>query len=198
LELQDSQNLWSIEEFLFPAKITDGAIPSFIVPIKPRWAHNLFDEKLANQTIFGTQKTQLALNREAVYYKSKRGAKKLKPGVTGRILWYVSQDKDRGYTGVSAIRACSRLDEVIIGKPRDLYRLFRNLGIYEWSDIFKLTNNDENQEIMALRFSDTELFKRPVPLKQIQQILKNNSTMQSPRFIPPNTFAIIYKLGHEL
>ena len=192
---QDILSILEIERRLFPAKIIDADIPNFIIPIKPFWAHNLFDENLASQTIFGATKTELALNREAVYYKSKKAPKELKPGVSGRILWYVSDDYNHGYREVSAIRACSRLDEVIIGKPKELYRCFRNLGIYEWQNVLNIAHKNLDNEIMALRFSDTELLKQPISLKTVQEILGNKITMQSSCYIKSENFAKIYALG---
>lgn len=166
-------SMWELEGYLFPAKIIDADIPSFIVPIKPFWAHNLFDVRLANQTLFGARKPDLAINREAVYYKSNKGPKELKPGVSGRIIWYVSDDKDRGYTGVSAVRACSRLSDVAIGKPKELYRRFRNLGIYEWQNVYNVVRGNPKQDIMAIAFSDPELFNQPIELKKVREIIGN-------------------------
>ncbi len=196
-DLTDIKAMWDIERYIFPAKIIDADIPTFIIPIKPFWAHQLFDAKLANQTIIGATKTELALNREAVYYKSKNAPKELKPGVNGRILWYVSADKyrNRGYTGVSAVRACSRLDEVFIGKPKELYRRFRDLGIYEEKNLLDVANNNLEKGIMAIRFSDTELFNEPIPLTKIQEVLGNKFPMASTYYISATEFAKIYTLG---
>lgn len=192
---QKKMSMWEMEGYLFPAKIIDAYIPTFIIPIKPFWAHNLFDVKLANQTLFGATKPDLVINREAVYYKSKKGPKELKPGVIGRILWYVSDDKDRGYTGVSAVRACSRLSDVAIGKPKELYRRFRNLGIYEWQNVYNVARGNPKQDIMAIAFSDTELFSQPIELKKIREIIGKKVTMQLPYYISPEIFAIIYQMG---
>ena len=194
--ITDTQTMLDIERFLYPAKVIDADIPTFIIPIKPFWAQQLFDKELASQTLFGATKTGLALNREAVYYKSKNAPKKLKSVVGGRILWYVSsQDGDNGYRGVSSIRACSRLDEVVIGKPEELYRRFRDLGIYERKHIFDTANNDPNNVIMAIRFSDTEMLKTPVTLSKIQKILGQKITMQAPLSISKENFADLYALG---
>jgi hypothetical protein len=191
----DIKTMLDVEHFLFPAKIFDSDIPTFIIPIQPFWAQQLFDSKLANQTIFGATRTELALNREAVYYKSKNSPKELRQCLSGRILWYVSNDDDRGYREVSAIRACSRLDEVVIGKPKDLYRRFRNLGIYEERNILGIARNNLNKEIMAIRFSDTELFEQIIPLKKIQEILEKKETLQNSCYISKESFAKIYTLG---
>ena len=36
------------------------------------------------------------------------------------------------------IKACSQLEEVVIGKPKELFRRFQRLGIYEWPTYMKL------------------------------------------------------------
>lgn len=108
-----------IERSLYPAKIIDAEIPNFIVPIRPGWAENLFDEELAKQNIFGAKK-ELALKREIVYYRKVKNSGGLK--APGRILWYVSQGGQASYYQVKSIRACSCLDEVIIDTPKSLFR----------------------------------------------------------------------------
>lgn len=192
--VNDISAMVDLERFLYPLKIIDANIPTFIIPINPFWAHQLFDSKLANQTIFGATKPNIALNREAVYYKSKHRPKQLKPGVRGRILWYVSRGGDRGYNGVSAVRACSRLEEVVIGKPKELYRRFRNLGIYELDNVIDIAQKQDD-DIMAIRFCDTELFVKPVSLKNVKNILGKQSNIQSPVYISKEKFAKIYTLG---
>ncbi len=198
-DFQDSPNssLLDLERLFFPAKISDAEIPTFIISIKPYWAQQLFDANLSSQTLFGASKIELALNKEAVYYKSKNAPRLLKPGTTGRILWYISSDRDSGFTGINSIRACSILEEVIISKPLDLYRRFRNLGVYGDKDILKVAKGDREKEIMALRFSHTELFTHPVSFKTIREILDKKVTMQSPILIDKEHFVSIYILNKE-
>ncbi|MDJ0660418.1 MAG: GNAT family N-acetyltransferase [Crocosphaera sp.] len=194
----NKENILLIERYLFPLKIIDHDIYNFIIPIQPIWAANLFDKELAQQTLWGFSKIELALNREAVYYKSKRSPKQLHSGISGRILWYVSSSsdkKDRGFYNIGSIRACSRLDEVILDTPKELYLKYRHLGIYELSNILEVAKNDGHKEIMAIKFSDTELFKHPVSLKDAQKILENKTTFISPTYINNEKFAIIYKQG---
>lgn len=96
------------------------------------------------------------------------------------------------------IRACSRLDEVFIDKPKKLFGQFRRLGVYQWHHVYKVANRDINQEIMALRFSDTELFTSPIKWADVQSILKRAdcpSQLMSPYRIPNNVFAELYALG---
>jgi GNAT superfamily N-acetyltransferase len=196
LQKSDFKNLLAIEKLLWPAKITDAQIPTFIIPIQPIWAQELFDYYLSQQCLFSNN-TDLALNREAVYYKSKKSPKKLKPGMVGRILWYVSgSDKDKGFIEIQAVRACSILDEVVIGTPEELDLRFRNLGVYKKEDLLKIANGDENQDIMAVKFSTTELFDRPIFLTNIRKILNNKTTIQNSIEITDRQFEQIYKMGY--
>lgn len=180
-----------IERLLWPAKIIDAYIPTFLVPIKPEWAKELFDETLAGQTLFGA-KLELGLSREGVYYRSKNPAAGIK--APARILWYVSYGQR--FTGTGHVRACSRLDDVIIDRPKNLYRRFRRLGIYDWNHVFDLAKQNVDSQIMALRFSDTELFTNPIEWNELQQVLRSfgcKTQIQSPVAVSPELFAEIYR-----
>lgn len=195
LFLNDVKISADFEKFLFPAKIIDSHINNFIIPIQPRWAQDLFDEDLAQQTLLPlleleTKKIGLSFNREAVYYKTITHRKSL--NAPGRILWYVSQDKS--YCGVSSIKACSFIDEVLIGKPKELYQRFQRLGVYKLDDIMKISP-DKNGDIMAIRFSNTELLKYPIPLQKVQEVLDNKTTFPSPFKIQNYDFLKLYRLG---
>jgi GNAT superfamily N-acetyltransferase len=194
----DAKLMLRMERYLWPAKIIDAQIPNFIIPIKSTWARELFDYDLARKYLLYNT-TELSINREAVFYKSKKGGSQhLKVGVSGRILWYVSKDNDGGYSEneVKCIRACSILDDVVFGRPKDLYERFKNLGVYTLKDLMNIAGNDENQDIMALKFSETEVFNNPIKLDQVRQILqKDSETMQSLRYLNINEFYRIYSLG---
>ncbi|MEA5574179.1 GNAT family N-acetyltransferase [Calothrix sp. UHCC 0171] len=199
----DAQSAVDIERFLFPAKITDSEIPTFIIPIQPRWASCLFDEHLANQMLpldgFGA-KPELAFNREAVYYRSVKNDRGLNSPC--RILWYVSETqhegKGKGFQNVGHIRACSYVDEVIIGKPKELYQRFQRLGVYKLSNVENIPKDKKSGNIMAIRFSDTELFNNPVSYQELQQVLnKNNLLLVSPNEINKESFIRLYNLGNR-
>jgi predicted nucleic acid-binding protein len=183
--------MMSLERLLWPAKIIDADIPSYIVPIQPRWAQHLFDEGLANQTLFGAR-DDLALLRENVYYRSNSHNRLLKPG---RILWYVS--KDTRYQGSMQLRACSYLDEIVVDEPKVLFRQFKHLGVYEWADIFQVAKYNINNHIMALRISDPELFSTPITRHSLLQILGHNATFQSPMRMTKEVFAQLYTMGTQ-
>ncbi|MFZ5633102.1 MAG: GNAT family N-acetyltransferase [Bacillota bacterium] len=188
--------LFNIEKVLWPVKIRDVNIPSFIIPIKPKWALDLFDEEMAVQNLFGS-KPELSLNCENVYYRARYPEVLSAPA---RILWYVSQDNR--YYGSKCIRACSHLDEITIGKPKDLFRRYRRLGVYEWVNVVEVAKNNIDKEIMAVRFSNTELFHKPIPWKTLQRILLEeegrNSQLQAPLRISGRTFLRLYSEGIQI
>lgn len=181
------------ERLLWPLKLTEGDVPTFIVPIQPRWARELFDRELAAGTLFGAS-PHLVLNAENVYYRAARPKVITAPS---RVLWYVSED-DRT-PGTKAVRACSRIDEVVVGRPKELFSRFRRLGIYEWSDVFNTANEDLSTEIMAFRFSGTELFSRPIPWHRLQETLVastgKTSPVMSPVEISEACFQDLYRAG---
>lgn len=194
--IKDVQVMSDLERSLWPAKIVDADIPTYIVPIKPYWAQHLFDEELASQTLFGA-KTELALNCEGVYYRAKRPSGRLRN--PGRILWYVSQDKN--YLGSGGIRACSRLEGVCVDFPKVLFRKYRRLGIYGWQDVFELAKRNTKNQIMALRFGNTELFTASISWNKVQEILSDDGVktqIQSPICIPKNSFHRLYISGAEI
>lgn len=196
----DAQLSVDIERFLFPAKITDSELTTFIIPIQPRWASYLFDEHLGKQMLalpgFGS-KPELAFNREAVYYRAIQNSRGL--NAPCRILWYVSETQGegqgKGFQDVGYIGACSYVDEVIIGKSKELYRRFQRLGVYNENNVENI-HKDKSGNIMAIRFSDTELFKNPVYFQELQQILnKDNLLLISPYKINTESFIKLYNLG---
>lgn len=178
----------AIEHTFWPLKIVDADLPTYIIPIRPPWAIHLFDEGLAERDLFGADQA-LAFNREGVYYRASRPRLE----APGRILWYVSQ-------GPKQIRACSRMVDVRLGEPKELYRLYRRLGVWNWKDVKGCADGKLDRTIMALRFDDTLRFKSPVAWHIFQPILREAgcpSTLVSPHRVPPGVFERIYKLGNK-
>jgi GNAT superfamily N-acetyltransferase/predicted nucleic acid-binding protein len=182
-----------LEHLVWPARLADAALPCFIVPIRPQFAEHLFDERLASGSLLGAD-VDLALNPESAYYRAAKPAVLTCPA---RVLWYVSESDS--YVGTKSIRACSRLVEVLVDRPKRLYSRFRRLGVYEWSHVRETARGDVDKEIMALRFDDSELL-RPVPWATFQGILKANginSNLQSPVSIPASVFGEIYAAAFD-
>ena len=184
-----------IERLLFPLKFSDLDIPTYIVPIKPYWAGQLFDYKIAGENLFGAT-PELSWNRENVYYRS---VKPILEKAPARILWYVSKG-DKDYSDRrSCIVGCSYLDEANIDKPKSLFQKFKYFGIYKWKDIYGLAKNDIENSIKALEFSDTEIFNNSISLQKVNKILTVNgrkkNTFASPLMINNDIFNQIYILG---
>lgn len=190
----DHLALLEIECSLWPAKIVDMDIPAFIVPIKPRWAMHLFDEAIARGTLFGA-KPELVLNSENAYYRHASNPSDIP--APARILWYVSHQKSEPQS--KQVRACSLLEEVSVGRPKNLYRRFRRLGVYEWSDVLGVADNDENGDVMVLRFTHTELLTSPIPWADLQKTLEQEEGRRlpilSPTRISTSCFLRLYELG---
>lgn len=179
-----------VEHAFWPAKIADAEIPCFIVPIRAEFAQHLFDTGLSRQTLFGAD-VDLALNPESVYYRAVRPAVVTCPG---RILWYVTKGD---FDGTMSIRACSRIVEVTTGKPKALFKRFRRLGVYDWEQVFETAGRNVDQEIMAIRFDDTEQI-RPIHWNTFQGILTAHgkaNPLQGPVRIPTEVFNAIYSLA---
>ncbi len=88
-----------LERTLWPAKITDSGLPSFLIPIRPEYSADLFG---VPETLMPRSST-LGLSREHVYYRSPRPRVVTAPA---RLLWYASGA--RRDSGVAAGVACSR------------------------------------------------------------------------------------------
>lgn len=200
LESARSQNniqaLLQVERSLWPAKIADLDIPTYIVSIWPQWAKDLFDHNIAKQTLWGADPS-LVLNVENVYYRSSR----TKLASPARILWYVSQ-RTGDFQGTMSIRACSYLDQVIVDKPKALYSRFKRLGVYKWEDVYSVAGKDVDQEIMAFRFSGTELFNSPIHRDKLQEIWMREKGQKfnilSPIRVSNDTFLHLYKMGTQV
>lgn len=185
-----------LERVLWPLKVLDEGLPTFVVPVRPSWAQHLFDAELASLDLFGA-KAHLAMSRENVYYRSPTNPATLP--TPARILWYVSAESST--PGTKAIRACSRLVEVMVGPPKVVYKAGRRLGIYDWKDVAQLAEKSRNGHVQALRFCDTECFRTPVPLHGVQRILEKleaanvNRSFPSPQPVSELVFAAIYRAG---
>lgn len=194
--VKNVKTMSEIERLLWPAKVIDTMISTITLSIDADWANRWFDDDLASQTLFGAQ-AERAFNREGVYY-SRKPLKSI--DLPARILWYVK--KDSRLLGTESIRACSRLEEITVGSAKDIFRQYQHLGIYEWKNIENLTKGDPQVQIAAYRFSDTQLFKKPIPYTQWEKFTKSLSdkqpNRQSPARVPPEIFIQIYRIGMDI
>ncbi|WP_405062618.1 GNAT family N-acetyltransferase [Kribbella sp. NBC_01505] len=177
-----------LEQNWWPAKLVDSALPTYLIPIRQTFSTELLDVPSALLERDDT----LGLNREHVYYRSP-GTQRLQ--APARILWYMSATGS-SVAQQAAIIACSHLDAVHVGPAEDLHNRFRHLGVWRLEDVMQAARNDLAQ---ALRFTSTEIFPRQILLRQFRQIAKeldqSGAPPQSPRLIPADLFATIYREG---
>ncbi|MCB2205038.1 GNAT family N-acetyltransferase [bacterium] len=185
-----ARQLLYYERKLWPCKLSDVGLQLYIIPIKPIWAMKMFESRIASGDLFGSD-PRLMFNYENVYYRSAIGVEIQAPA---RILWYVSQDPKRGVLE-GAIRAVSYLDEVSVGKPKELYSKYRTLGVYRWNELVETAKGDYDNNIMALRFSNTEICKKPLGISKMRDIWKHNFKhglcVQGPMRITEKMYEII-------
>ncbi len=195
IDLNDTE----LERALWPVKLSNINFDCFIVPIQQKWAMHLFDRQASLSTLFGAE-PQLIFNFENVYYRSAT-PKVLPLEKSARILWYVSEGKDKGETFGKSIRAASYLDEVHIGPAKDLFKKFKRLGVYKIRDIKNIGGSQLEKTIMAFKFSQTELFNQPVSYEAINEIAlihgKKKSTFPTVLKIPSDLYMSIYQKGTQ-
>ena len=169
--------------------ISDAAQNYFLISIRPGFARNLVDRRLSSSDMFGGDPDVL-LRWSNVYYRAASHHKMLT--APGRILWYVSGNSKE-------IAAVSHLDEVVLDRPKELFRKFRRYGTFEWRHLYETCGGDISKKVMALLFSHTFPLRRRVPLDEIWKVFDEDGvarTLQSPRKIQPGTFRKLFRLGY--
>lgn len=183
-----------LESRYWPLKVLGGDVSTYIIPIQPCWASDLFDAGLAASKLFGADPT-VALALENVYYS----ASPITIPAGSRILWYVS---GKGRDKVQEVRASSICLETVIGPPAALFRRFRRLGIYRFRDVLAAAHNDHSRQVRGYRFALTERFPSPIPWRRLQTILVHHlghgNQIASPVKVPETVFTDIYTEGTEV
>jgi hypothetical protein len=85
-----------LEQRFWPMKVQGSDLPTFLVPIRPWYAMELFDSALSSNTLF--RQMPLGIYREQVYYRSPRPSCGL--AAPARLLWYVSQQPEVSGSGM--------------------------------------------------------------------------------------------------
>ncbi|MFH5230223.1 hypothetical protein [Antrihabitans spumae] len=173
-----AEQIAELERIWWPVKIIDGDLPNYFVPIKSNFAYELLGH--ANTLI--SRSVELGLSREHVYYRSAR----MQLQAPARLLWYSSEQDMQ-------VVACSRLLESSTGTPESLYQSFKQLGVWNLSMIRNAA--DDKNRVGVLRFTDTEIFERPIPLNTLRRFSGAKLPSQGPRRIDNSLFKILYDEG---
>ena len=183
---EDDSTAVRLEHLFSPVKLASSAVPCYVVSIWQTWAAHFFDIPEGGQTLMDLNE-KLHLGIEGAYYCSAQNKHVVSPA---RILWYVSGQ------GSMSIKACSHLEEQVIGSPKEVFARFRHLGVFDWKHVLETADGKLDHPLMAFRFSRTERFVRPVTLAELQKM--DIPQPQNPRRITGEQFATIYRLGMQL
>ena len=151
-EIPSAEQARAIEHKLRPLRLADAEIPTFIVPIKPKYSSDLF----GYPSHLFERPHQLGISMEHVYYRAAIGNEQ----GPARILWYLSGEK------FSEVFACSTLIEAVDAQPKTLYRRFRRLGVYAYADVAEAA--EPTGMARALHVIDTHQFRRPISCRVLR------------------------------
>lgn len=184
-----------IEQLLWPMKLENDQLAAFMVPIGAEWAKHLFEERLAGQHLFAAD-TSLSLQYENVYYRS---AKPRIITAPAHVLWYIGESTS--YDGTAHLRACSRIEEVVIGPAKALFKRFSRLGVFGWRDVLATAGQNPDGTLMAFRFAGTELLPRPVSMHEVRRVWMEERGV-TPQFttaleLSHREFSRLYTLGNS-
>jgi predicted nucleic acid-binding protein/GNAT superfamily N-acetyltransferase len=178
-----------LERNASPLRVVGAGITTYLVPIRSFWAAQLFDSSLSEATLFGRDPV-LGISREHVYYSG--SLRQLH--TPARLLWYVSGNPGQ-HNGAQMVRAVSTLDEAVIGRPGTLFRRYQQLGVWKLKEVTAAARKDK---VLAIRFSDTQLFEHPVPLSVLRTLsdeVGHTLFLRSLTEIPEPMFASVYERG---
>ncbi|MFD0576152.1 GNAT family N-acetyltransferase [Dactylosporangium darangshiense] len=177
-----------LERIWWPAKITDSALRSYLIPIQQAYSADL----LGIPSGLLPRNNALGLTREHVYYKRPGGIQVKAPA---RLLWYMSGG---GSTTPqpAAVIACSQLDEVVVGAPDELHDRFQHLGVWDRATVGQAARGGR---VQALRFTNTEIFPTPVPRARLRELSQRYASHDQVPFgplpIPADLFTALYEEG---
>lgn len=149
---EDAAPWFAAEHRLWPVRVADAPIETFLQPIRPAFAYDLFGyppQLVSRPTILG-------IGREHVYYRAGRNGET----PPARILWYASER-------IQEVFACSALVDVQDGPPDDLYDRYRRLGVYSREQVRHAASRGR---VRAWNVIDTEVFETPIRLKRLREL----------------------------
>lgn len=177
LGLRSSAEVALAERYKWPLVVRDAGLPTFLIPIQPRWATNLLG---LNDGLISLRRRGLGLSRELVYFSGSRIEPKELPA---RILWYATADKT---ATTRKIVARSVLVDSARISAEEAVRRFNQIGVLRPSDITGAA--DRTGKVNVVRFQDTELLRRQI--SRHDEIFKRyvKDTVQTMKQVDPHMF----------
>lgn len=149
----------------WPARVLGADVDTFVVPIRPEWAQELFDTRLADESLFGCEE-RLLFRRENVYYRSAAGPL---PAPGDQVLWYVSRDpRHRG------IRAVATVAEASVMTAKAAFKFGSRFGVYRWEDVLRTAKLDADGPVMVISFEGVREFQTPLGFQEMQELLEHH------------------------
>lgn len=89
------------------------------------------------------------------------------------------------------------MDDVYKDSAKNLFKFFKQYGIFKWKDIIKVAKNDAHSEVKALKFSDTEIFEKGIPFDKSLKIANVKNNFQTVTKIDNIRFNELYSLLND-
>ncbi|MEE6135151.1 GNAT family N-acetyltransferase [Mycobacterium sp. 050128] len=151
-------NTYMLEHQLRPLRLLDSDLDTWILPIKPAYAMDLFGYP---PQLFD-RRSDLGMRREHVFFRGQKSGEV----APGRVLWYASQPQ-------CAVFAISTLVEVRDLTPEVAHRKYQRLGVFGLERLRAAAGPAGT--VRALRIADTELLDHPVPLARLRRVAGRRS-----------------------
>lgn len=186
LALSSAAEVALVERHRWPLTVMGAKLPTYIIPIQPKWATNLLG---VNDGLFSMRRTGLGLARELVYFS---GSRVTPAPLPARILWYATADKTATLRKVVARSVL--IDSAHIPAEEAVKR-FGRLGVLRKSEISGAA--DKSGNVNVIRFQDTEVLPRPLSRRDdtFEKYVKGN--VLSMQAVDPQMFDDVVALQHD-
>lgn len=177
----------SLERAHWPLVVADLDLPTYLVPIQPRFAEALFGYQ--QDALFQIRKRSLGLSREHVYYHAE-GAAHI-PAGPARVLWYATHDRT---STVRRVVAVSRTIETRSLEVAAAHQAYSHLGTLKLRDVAGAAN--KRGVVHVIRFEDSQLLSAPLARSSLRELLQAHGVrepIQSLRRVPTALFVDVVK-----
>lgn len=173
----------SLERTLWPLIIEDADLPTYVIPIHPRFAESLFGYQ--TEVLFHQRKRALGLSREHVYFHASGSASI--GNHPARLLWYVTAD---GTATARAFAVVSRTIEDRVLPADTAHHMFTHLGTLTRNQVRAVAN--KRGDVHVIRFEDSHVLPRHISGSELKAMLNRHQikgNLQSLRRVPPEFFS---------
>lgn len=153
----DARTAIEAERQFEPLTLVGTDIPAWLVPIRAKFADDLIGA--GDQGSLLGRAGGIATRRDHVYFRADDGKRF---GLPARIFWYRSSER-------KTIYATSILAKTVAGPADRIWKEFQNFGIFDEQMVRRVAHKKSGR-VMAMRFTQTRIFDRPVPLSLLNEV----------------------------